>query len=250
MIWLAALALAALTLAPLLLLAWRARAGHGVRLRGRQEAALALHRAQLTELDNDLAEGRLLTAEHQAAKLEVQRRLLADAALPDGAAAKTDRYFIPAVAMAVPIAALLLYLATGRPGFPPPDTAPPVQADGAGAAPDPARIAQDQAAIGQLRNRLALMDPHADQTLRGYEILGNAELSMGHLPEAAAAWQHVLADRFDPTLAAQTAEVLTETSDHVTPAAMSLFKRALAAAPADAPWRKMAEKRVAEGAGG
>jgi cytochrome c-type biogenesis protein CcmH len=238
MIWLAALALAALTLAPLGIFTWR-----GGRLRGRQEAALALHRAQLTELDRDLADGRLLAAEHDAAKLEVQRRLLADAALPDGAEAGTGSGLVLITALIIPVAALALYLTSGHPDFPPPTPAATTGVDAATAA-------RDDQLIGQLRARLQLMDPHAAQTLRGYEILGNAELARGHLPEAAAAWQHVLADRFDPTLAVQTAEVLTETNGRVTADSLALFKRALAAAPPDAPWRPMAEKRIAEGAGG
>jgi cytochrome c-type biogenesis protein CcmH len=244
MIWLAALVLAALTLAPLALFTWR-----GGLLRGRQEAALALHRAQLTELDRDLAEGRLVASEHAAAKLEVQRRLLADAAMPDGGETGAGRAFVPLTAVIIPVAAIALYLTVGHPGFPPPDSGPGSQPQAA-AAVDPAKRAQDEALVGQLRNRLALMDPHDEKALRGYEILGNAELSLGHLPEAASAWQHVLADRFDPTLGAETAEVMTETAGRVTPEALALFKRSLAAAAADAPWRKMAEKRVAEGAGG
>ena len=243
MIWLAALALAALTLAPLAFFSWR-----GGRLRGRQEAALALHRAQLEELDRDLAEGRLLIGEHAAAKLEVQRRLLADAALPDGAISGAGRGFVWATALLIPLAAIGLYSTSGHPGFPPADTALPARA-GAPPTIDPVRRAQDEALIAQLHNRLAVMDPHAAQTLKGYEVLGNAELSAGHLAEAAEAWQHVLAERFDPTLAAETAEVLTESSDHVTMQALSLFKRALAEAPANAPWRSMAEKRVAEAGG-
>jgi cytochrome c-type biogenesis protein CcmH len=93
------------------------------------------------------------------------------------------------------------------------------------------------------------MDPHSERTLQGYQILGQAELSRGHLPEAAAAWKHVLAVKFDPMLAAETAEVLTETAGQTTPEALGLFKRALAEAPADAPWRPMAEKRVSEAGG-
>ena len=243
MIWFAALALAALTLAPLALFTWR-----GGRLRGRQEAAIALHRAQLAELDRDLAEGRLLTAEHEAAKLEVQRRLLADAALPDAAGRGAGRGFVQATAVLIPLAAVGLYLTSGHPGFPPADTAAPSRSAMPSAG-DAARRAQDEALIAQLRNKLAVMDPHAAQTIKGYEVLGNAELSAGHLPEAAAAWQHVLNDRFDPTLAAETAEVMTEAADHVTMQALSLFKRALAQAPADAPWRPMAERRVAEAGG-
>ena len=78
MIWVFIFLLALLTVAPLVLYAWR-----GGRLRSRQYAAIALHRAQLQELDQELADGRLMAEEHAAAKLEVQRRLLADAALTE-----------------------------------------------------------------------------------------------------------------------------------------------------------------------
>ena len=69
MIWLAIALLAAVALAPLALSLRRAAVA-----RGRREAAIALHRAQLAELDRDLADGRIAAAEHASAVLEVQRR--------------------------------------------------------------------------------------------------------------------------------------------------------------------------------
>ena len=69
--------MAAIALAPLALSLRRTAAA-----RGRQEAAIALHRAQLAELDRDLADGRIAAAEHANAVLEVQRRLLAAAGVP------------------------------------------------------------------------------------------------------------------------------------------------------------------------
>ncbi len=80
MIWLWMLLLALLALAPLGWALWRPRA-----LRGRREADLALYRAQLAELDADLAAGRLDAAGHAAARLEVQRRLLATPEAPSPA---------------------------------------------------------------------------------------------------------------------------------------------------------------------
>ena len=59
------------------------------------------------------------------------------------------------------------------------------------------------------------MDQHDSRTLQGYQILGQAELSRGHLAEAADAWKHVLADKFDPTMAAETAEMLTEAAGRI-----------------------------------
>jgi cytochrome c-type biogenesis protein CcmH len=238
-IWLCLALLALFAIAPAC--AFALRAG---RARGRQEAALALHRAQLRELDRDLDEGRLLAPEHEAAKLEVQRRLLADAALADPAAARTGFAAIGVTCVLIPSAALALYLSVGHPNFPADENgAPQAMLSPAQAA----TLQKDEAEIAQLSDRLRTMDQHAPKTLEGYEILGRAELSIGHLPQAADAWQHVLADRFDPTMAAETAEILTEVAGKVTPQSLDLFRRALAAAPPDAPWRPMAEKRIAEG---
>ena len=213
------------------------------RVRGRQEAAISLHRAQLQELDRDLADGRLVAEEHASAKLEVQRRLLADAALAEGAASRSGALPLVLVALLVPAVALGLYLKIGHPEFPPQDNVAPPPISAAEAE----KAAKDDALIATLRARLRLMNPHTDQTLEGYELLGRAELSRGHLPEAADAWKTVLVDRFDPTLAVQTAEVMYEAAGRMTPEALAMFKRALAEAPADAPWRPMAEKRIKEG---
>jgi cytochrome c-type biogenesis protein CcmH len=89
------------------------------------------------------------------------------------------------------------------------------------------------------------MDPKDATTRQGYVLLGNAEASRGNMPEAAAAWGTALAAHFDPTLAVETAEAMTEAAGHVTDESAALFRRALAEAPADAPWRPMAEKRIA-----
>jgi cytochrome c-type biogenesis protein CcmH len=236
MIWLAMAVLALVTIAPLGWAAWR-----GGRLRSRRDAAMALHRAQLTELDRDFSEGRILAEEHQAAKLEVQRRLLADGALPEAAAVKSGTWPVLVTAVLIPAVAVVLYVTSeGRPTFPPP---------GAPATQQEAQERQDDAMITELRNRLAIMDPTAERTLEGYTILGQAELKRGRLDQAAAAWQHVLAQHFDPTLAVETAEVMLETAGHMTPDARDLFKRALAAAPPDAPWRKGIELRMQQAGG-
>jgi cytochrome c-type biogenesis protein CcmH len=77
-------------------------------------------------------------------------------------------------------------------------------------------------------------------------LLGNAEASRGRLQDAADAWRTALAIRFDATVAAQAAEAITEVQGRVTDEAAALFRRALAESPADAAWRPMAEKRLAE----
>ena len=166
MIWVFIVVLAVLSLAPLGFYAWG-----GGRLRSRQYAAIALHRAQLAELDRDLAEGRLLSEEHAAAQLEVQRRLLADAALTESVGRPAGNGAL------ILTAALVLYLRIGHPEFPPHDAA--MDAHPAMTPAEAERAAKDEALIGQLRAKLALMDPHNENTLAGYTILGNAELASG-----------------------------------------------------------------------
>ncbi len=234
MIWLALLGVAVLAMMPL---AWAVLAGF--RVRDRRDAALALHRAQLDELDRDLAEHRLLPTEHAAARLEVQRRLLAEADASEAGARSSGPLPVVLTACLVPVVAVVLYAAHGTPDYRRQAAfAAQVRASG-----------QDEALIARLRATLLTLDPHAEATRRGYVMLGRAELSVGHLPEAASAWRSALTVRFEPDLAAETAEVISEAEARVTPEAAELFKRALAEAPADVPWRKDAEKRVSEAGG-
>ncbi len=236
------LALALLAIAALAPLALTLRRPSGVR--GRRETALAVHRAQLGELDRDLADGRIAAAEHAQAVLEVQRRLLAAADTPEDAtddsrAPAARRAALLATLLLVPLAAGGLYLLAGHPELP--------------AAPLAARLARvDQermeaaALVATLRQRLTELDPKSELARQGYELLGNAEDGLGHLPQAAEAWRTALAIRFDPALAAELAEAQTRLDGHVSPQTASLFRQALAAAPADAPWRGVAEQRLSE----
>ena len=138
--------------------------------------------------------------------------------------------------------ALVLYLQGGHPFY--------RQERIAASAPAKNAEADKQAEqlVGELKARLAIMDPASDRAREGYIILGRTELSLGHLPEAADAWRHALAAKFDPTLAASAAELMWESEGHMTDEAAGLFKRALAEAPADAPWRGAVEARLKAGA--
>jgi cytochrome c-type biogenesis protein CcmH len=230
---LALVLLAALALAPL---AWALRRPGAAR--SRRESALALHRAQLAELDRDLAESRLAPAEHAAATLEVQRRLLAAAEAADPPPARAARVPLLAALVLVPLLAAGLYALDGRPFLP--------------AAPLAERRAETreaEAMIALLRERLATLDPHSEMARQGYVLLGNAENGLGHLPAAAAAWQRAVAIRFDPALATLAAEAQTRVDGKVSAESAALFRRALAEGPPDAPWRRLAEQRLA-GAGG
>jgi cytochrome c-type biogenesis protein CcmH len=225
--------LALVALAPLLASLRRGAASP----RGRREAALALHRAQLAELDRELAAGRLGAAEHASATLEVQRRLLAVGATEDAAPRRASRGPMVAVLVLVPAAAFLLYLRAGHPDMP----AAPLSARIATAQ---AQMARDDALIETLRTKLAALDPHSEAARKGYVLLGGAEAARGHYAAAAAAWKIALAQHWEPKLAAEAAEAQTRADGRVTPATEAEFRRALAAAPKDAPWRKMVEERL------
>lgn len=235
MIWLAIAGLAALALAPLAFSLVRTG-----RARGRRESALALHRAQLAELDRDLADQRIGVPEHAAAVLEVQRRMLAEAGREEPGAVPAGRSPLWAALVLVPVGALALYLVGGSPELP----AAPLAARIAAAE---ARARKEIVLIDELKVALTKLDPMSDRARKGYILLGNAEARLGNMTDAAAAWQKALVARFDPTLAAETAEAMTEAEGHVTPAAGALFRRALAEAPASAPWRAMVERRLGGG---
>lgn len=235
MIWVAALGVAALVMAPLAsVLAGR------LRLRGRRDPALALHRAQLAELDRDRAEGRIGAAEHATAVLEVQRRLLAEAEAPDAGPVRegSGRLALLLALGLVPAAAIGLYLVNGQPGMP--------SVPFASRTPEQRRAQESEALVANLRQVLMRQDPHTERARQGWMLLGRIEAGRGRLDVAAAAWRMALEGGFDPDLAFRTAEAETIVTGRVGDAQAELFRRALAAAPADAPWRAMAEQRLAE----
>lgn len=235
MIWLGAVVLAVLAMAPLGWVALRRRAAP----LDRQAAALVLHRDQMSELDRDLADARIDPAEHATAVLEVQRRLLATGADPAAAPQPGSRTALVAVLALVPAFALGLYLLDGRPDLP----AAPMAARVAAARARNADLAQLSAT---LRTGLAALDPNSPQARQGYVLLGSVETDRSDFSAAAAAWKTALAAGFDPALAARTAETLTAVAGRVTPEAADLFRRALDAAPPGVPWRALAEARLAE----
>ncbi len=227
MIWLAVAVLIVLALLPA---AWASRGG----ARGRREAALALHRAQLLELERDLAERRIGAEEHKTARLEVQRRLLAAAESQEVLPARlaSSNAVLWACLALAPFATLALYSVAGRP-----DLLRPI--------PMPEAGASEAQLIEQLRGVLARMDPHSPQALQGNLLLARVEERRGDDTAAAAAWQAALAAHFDSETAIHAAEALTRAAGDVTPEAATLYRRALAATPPDAPWRSALEQRLA-----
>ena len=230
MIWLLLALLALAVLAPLLFVL-RGRAG----ARGARDLAVQLHRTQLLELDRDLAEGRILPAEHATALLEVQRRLLAAAEAAESAPQQGARWPVLAASVLIPVAAFGLYLVSGsQPGMP-----------SVSGATQQARAAEEAALIGELRDRLSHLDPASDRARQGYVLLGSVEEARGNPAAAAEAYRMALRGKFDATVAARAAEAAVRAEGGVSENTAALFRRALAAAP-DAPWREAVLQRLQE----
>jgi cytochrome c-type biogenesis protein CcmH len=88
----------------------------------RLDGELAIYRDQLAEIERERAAGTLPESEAAAARIEVERRILAAGDQPPPPAARADatrhKFLPPALALAIPLLALGLYLQTGHPGLP------------------------------------------------------------------------------------------------------------------------------------
>ncbi len=237
MLWVFFAAVSAAALAPVALSFVRGRVG-----RDRRAAALALHQAQLAEIDRERDEGRIGPSEHAAAVLEIERRLLAVGAETETAPrARVGRGLLAGILVAVPLAALALYLPWGDPGLPAVPFAPRLAADRA-------HQLELQRLVVTLQQRLKELDPKSVRAREGLPLLGRAEADLGDFAAASKAWREALQDHFDPGLAAAAAEAETRAAGHVDAVAAGLFRAALAKAPANAPWRALARERLAEAA--
>jgi cytochrome c-type biogenesis protein CcmH len=88
----------------------------------RFDGELLIYRDQLAEIERERAAGRLPAADAAAAKIEIERRILAAAdsaqATAPAASPTLHKLLPPALALAIPLLALGLYLQVGRPGLP------------------------------------------------------------------------------------------------------------------------------------
>ena len=260
-IWILLACFALIALLPLAIAVLRPKAA-----RGRREADIALYRAQLLELDRERDAGRLDEAGHRAARVEVQRRLIAAA---DQAEAEAKAAPGPGgLAVMLPLiaaAGLGLYLLRGTPDMPSAPYALRAEA-----------MARDEQILATLRARLEALGPNAPQARQGWIMLGNAERGRGRPDAAIAAWRRAIEAQFDASLAADIAELeiergaVAEATPWITRAlaetpndprlrflaglveaesgrpanARALWQALLTDTPADAPWRAMLERRL------
>jgi cytochrome c-type biogenesis protein CcmH len=221
--------------------------------RGRLASDTAVYRDQLAEVERE--RGRTLeAAEADAARTEIERRLLAAAdkdagdVAADGDRTAWHRFLTPALCLAVPLFALGLYLNIGTPGLP---SAPffarshaPV---GAPAVDEKKAIAQ---AIASLRARLAQQPDDAE----ALSALGEALTQQADgvvTPDAQAALRRAL-EKSPDNPRAMFYLGLAESQAGDSKAALARWQALEQKSPANAPWRptlRAEMERVARAAG-
>lgn len=245
-----------------------------------ESGSLAVYRDQLSEIELELSRGLIDPAEAEAARLEVSRRLLAtadaSAGTPAGASDRSGRIVrssAHALALAVPILALAVYLVYGTPGMP---GMPHTEVMEAVARQQ--KIATDQvsALIAKVEARLR----EAPRDGKGWDVIAPVYFRVGRFQDAANAYQQALellgespqrlnglADasvfasdgivtevarkayarvlELDPKrIEARFWLALAKEQDGDLAAARSAYDELLAEAPADAPWRSTVEERM------
>ena len=240
------------------------------------ESVVAVFRRQLTNLDGEIAQGRLAADEAAAVRAEITRRMLAAAdqeaqnSRPAvlGSTATSWRIGVAiGIAALMPAAALAIYSAVGAPAA--------IERGGsAAAAPATDDRAKLAAAAEQLQARLQQEPGHVE----GWVLLARTFASLERYPEARAAYSQAIAlAPKEPRLHAELGELLVlAAGGDVTTEAQAEFGKAgddprarfygaeaalqrgdregakatlralLATAPAEAQWRKVVQERLAE----
>lgn len=239
---------------------------------------IAVYKDQLKEIDSDEARGTLGAAEAESARAEIGRRILRVSQDHPKAAmlahsAERNRFVVPvsiATAIALPIASLGLYLTYGAPGMP--------------AQPLSERLAESSDAnkpndlIAKVEERLR--DHPEDGT--GWDVIAPVYYAMGRYADAATAYQNAIRligespkrlqgfanarihieNGVVPDDARKALEriivlapgssiepriwlALAKEQDGRVADAAADYRKLIAEAPADAPWRKVIEERLA-----
>ena len=158
----------ALVLRPLL-------ARGGLRGVSRRSANIVVYRDQRRELDADLAAGKLAPAEHEKALAELEARLLedVDASSEEAHAPRGGRRAAVLVGLAVPLAALAVYLAVGTP---------------AAVREGPAHGTVTAEQIEVMVERLAARLRENPDDVDGWKMLGRSYAVLGRFGEAVDAY--------------------------------------------------------------
>lgn len=169
-----------------------------------RDAALALYRAQLAELEADQTSARLPPGGYAAARLEIEHRILAADKLPPDATGGSAKMLLILTSFVLPIGGFALYLPGATPFLP--------------SVPHASLIKSQLVERQKLENLILLLRQHLAQSPPA-----SVDASQGQ---------------------AYLAEALTEQAGAITPEALSLFKQSIAHAPLGSGWRVLDEQRL------
>ncbi len=197
----------------------------------RFEGELGIYRDQLAEIEAERAAGTLSDADAAAARLEIERRVLAASEGRKPAAAPSTalhRWVPPAIALLVPLLALGLYLRLGHPGLP---AAPFVAGAATPAGERPFDVAR---LLADARARVAAQPDDAEaQSALGEALTLEADGTV--TPSAVAAFSRALAlQPGDPRALYYLG--LHEAQSGDSAAALKRWRDLVERSPADAPY--------------
>lgn len=204
-----------------------------------RQSAIALYRRQLDDLDRDGEAGMLPPQEREAARLEIQRRLLLADKLEEPVPVSKGRHLLGLFALifCLTVCGFVLYLTNGHPSLPPQPHHDVHKA-----------ISPEMRALFEkLEKQVATLSPQDPNYVSQSILLGQVDEATGRTDDALRAYRKALAVRFIPELAVQIAELQVRRDGHISPDSLALYRKALDAAPADAPWRLAVEARIATG---
>jgi cytochrome c-type biogenesis protein CcmH len=261
---------ALMTAAAIFAVLWPLRRGSETLAGGSETAVYA---DQLAEIDRDLAAGLIASPEAAAARVEISRRLLAAADikrdLPMASSIRWRRAGAVTALVGLPIVAVALYLPLGSPGlrdFPlsqrtgGPDVAQPLDAlvaqvqahleknptDGRGwgvLAPVLARVGRYDEAVRAFRNTIAYNGDSSERRADLGEAIAGAA---GGVITADAKTEFERAIAINPDdIKAGYFLGLAAAQDGRNAEAASIWRRMLAKAPPDAPWRPLVQTALA-----
>jgi cytochrome c-type biogenesis protein CcmH len=189
---------------------------------------LEIYRDQLDEVSRDRARGVIDEAQAAAARTEVGRRALTAADAVQKAEIEAplrhNRSWPIAIGIAMPIAALALYLDLGSPGLP-----------GQPLAERRASAPVGERSVADMVDGLAARLQRAPNDIQGWALLARSYATLERNAEAAQAWRKAMElSANDPEFAGPYGESLVLAADGmVSPEARKAFERVLSAAPAD-----------------
>jgi cytochrome c-type biogenesis protein CcmH len=205
----------------LLLLPFRRRRPAGADF-SRQQLNAAIYRDQFAELERDRAEGALAQDDYDVARGELQRRLLEDSSDTAEAnmAVAGSRTVPVSLALALPLAAVLLYLALGNPAALNPP--PPAQ-----------NFTSDD--IERMVSGLAAKLEKEPENLQGWAMLARSYKAMGRIPEALRAFERAIKlVETSPELLVDYADALASSPAGFNAKVIALIDKALELDPANA----------------